>query len=133
MDSREGRMNTVPGCPESTRKQDHLKVSFKVLKYLMGAFFYRFWTSAWTRIGKRTESDLAAVKDPTRKRLIGQTTDEIEAFANFGCIATGILQIIALNFGQTIWQKYAGWLRTVTSIVPSEEIVKSVVQHDVLP
>jgi hypothetical protein len=130
MDSREGRMNTVPGCPESTRKQDHVKVSFIVLKYLMGAFFYRFWTSALPRIGKRTESDLAAAKDPTRKRLIRQTTDAIEAFANFGCIATGILQIIALNFGQTIWRKYAGWLRTVASIVPSEEIAESVVQHE---
>lgn len=64
------------------------------------------------------------------KKLIGQTTDAIEAFANFGCIATGILQIIALNFDHTIWRKYAGWLRTVTSTAPSEEIVKSVVQHE---
>ena len=107
-----------------------IEVSFKVLKHLMGAFFYRFWTSAWPRIGKRTESDLATVKDTARKRLIGQTADAIEAFANFGCIATGILQLIALNFDQTIWRKYAGWLRTVTSTVPSEEIVKSVVQHE---
>jgi len=34
---------------------------------------------------------------------------------NFGCIATGILQMIALNFHETIWRKYQGWLRTVTS------------------
>jgi hypothetical protein len=107
-----------------------IEVSFKVLKHLMGAFFYRFWTSAWPRIGKHSESDLAAIKDPAMKRLIGQTTDAIEAFANFGCIATGILQIIAMNFDQTIWRQYAGWLRTVTSTVPSEEIVKSVVQHE---
>jgi len=107
-----------------------IEVSFKVLKHLMGAFFYRFWTSAWPRIGKQTESDLAAVKEPAMKRLIGQTTNAIEAFANFGCIATGILQIIALNFDQTIWRKYAGWLRTVTSSVPSEEIVKSVIQQE---
>ncbi len=107
-----------------------IEVSFKVLKHLMGAFFYRFWTSAWPRIGKQTESDLAAVKEPAMKRLIGQTTNAIEAFTNFGCIATGILQIIALNFDQTIWRKYAGWLRTVTSTVPSEEIVKSVIQQE---
>ena len=107
-----------------------IEVSFKVLKHLIGAFFYRFWTGAWPRIGKRSESDLSAVKDPARKRLIAETTDAIEAFANFGCIATGILQIIALNFDQTIWRKYAGWLRTVTSTIPSEEIVKSVVQHE---
>ncbi|MDZ7582737.1 MAG: hypothetical protein U5R30_19680 [Deltaproteobacteria bacterium] len=107
-----------------------IEVSFKVLKHLMGAFFYRFWTSAWPRIGKRTASDLSKITDSRRQRLIQQTTNAIEAFANFGCIATGILQIIALSFHETIWREYAGWLRSVTSTVPSEEVVKSVIQQE---
>ena len=44
-----------------------IEVSFKVLKHLMGAFFYRFWTSAWPRIGKQTESDLAEINDPRKQ------------------------------------------------------------------
>jgi hypothetical protein len=107
-----------------------IEVSFKMLKQMMGVFFYRFWTSAWPRIGRKTKSDLSAVTNPNQKKLIQQTTDAIEAFANFGCIATGILQIISLNFHQTIWSKYAGWLRTVTSLIPSEEVVKSVIQQE---
>ena len=107
-----------------------IEVSFKVLKHLMGAFYYRFWTSAWPRIGKRTVSDLSEITDSRRKRLIQQAADAIEAFTNFGCIAIGILQIIALNFHETIWRKYAGWLRTITSTVPSEEVVKSVIQQE---
>ena len=107
-----------------------IEVSFKVLKHLMGAFYYRFWTSAWPRIGKRTVNDLSEVTDSRRQRLIQEAADAIEAFANFGCIATGILQIIALNFHETIWRKYAGWLRTITSTVPSEEVVKAVIQQE---
>jgi hypothetical protein len=107
-----------------------IEVSFKVLKHLIGAFFYRFWTSAWPRIGKCTVSDLSKIKDPNKQSLIQQTTNAIEAFAGFGCIATGVLQIISLNFHQTIWRKYAGWLRTVTSTIPSEEIVKAVIQQE---
>jgi len=107
-----------------------IEVSFKVLKHLIGVFFYRFWTSAWPRIGKRTESDLSAAEDARSQSLIGQTTNAIEAFVNFGCIATGILQIVSLNYHQTIWQNYLGWLRTVTSTIPSEEIVKSVIQEE---
>lgn len=107
-----------------------IEVSFKMLKHLMGVFFYRFWTHAWPRIGKATQSDLSTVTDACRQRLIQQTTNAIEAFANFGCIAAGILQIISLDFHQTIWRKYAGWLRTVTSTIPSEEIVKSVMQQE---
>ena len=45
---------------------------------------------------------------------------------NFGCIATGILQMLSLNFHETIWDKYRGWLRTVRSTIPSEEVVRSV-------
>jgi len=107
-----------------------IEVSFKVLKHLMGAFFYRFWTSAWPRIGKRNVSDLSSVDDQRSRRLIRQTANAIEAFMNFGCIATGILQIVSLNFHQTIWKKYLGWLRTVTSTIPSEEVVRSVIQEE---
>lgn len=107
-----------------------IEVSFKVLKHLMGAFFYHFWTSAWPRIGTRNVSDLSSVDDQRSRRLIRQTANAIEAFMNFGCIATGILQIVSLNFHQTIWGKYLGWLRTVTSTIPSEEVVRSVVQEE---
>jgi hypothetical protein len=107
-----------------------IEVSFKVLKHLMGTFYYRFWTRAWPRIGKRTVSDLSEITDARRKRLIQEAVDAIEAFTNFGCIATGILQIIALKFHGTIWETYAGWLRTVTSTIPSEEVVKSVIQQE---
>ena len=123
---------TLP-APQIVRAYSYrfkIEVSFKVLKHLMGAFYYRFWTSAWPRIGKRTVSNLSDITDSRRKRLIQQTADAIEAFANFACIATGILQIIALNFHETIWKKYAGWLRTVTSTIPSEEVVKSVIQQE---
>ena len=107
-----------------------IEVSFKVLKHLMGAFFYRFWTHAWPRIGKATQSDLSGVIDERRQNLIADVADAIEAFVNFGCIATGILQMLALNFHETIWCRYMGWMRTVSSTVPSEEVVKSVIQQE---
>ncbi len=107
-----------------------IEVNFKVLKHLIGAFFYRFWTSAWPSIGKQNLSDLSSVNAERSRRLIQQAADAIEAFMNFGCIATGILQIISLNFHETIWDKYRGWLRTVTSLIPSEEVVRSVIQQE---
>jgi hypothetical protein len=106
-----------------------IEVSFKVLKHLMGVFFYHFWTSVWPKIGKRVESDLSSVGADS-ERLIAQTTNAIEGFVNFGCIATGILQIIALNFYNTIWKNYRGWLRTITSVIPTEETVRSVIQEE---
>jgi len=108
-----------------------IEVNFKVLKHLMGVFFYHFWTGVWPKIGKLKESDLSTIADDIRsKRLIRQATNAIEGFVNFGIIATGTLQIIAMNFDQNIWRKYSGWMRTVTSSIPSEEVVRSVIQEE---
>ena len=106
-----------------------IEVNFKVLKHLMGVFFYHFWTSVWPKIGKRNKSDLSSIVTRSEK-LIAQTTCAIEGFVNLGCIATGILQIIALNLHQTIWETYRGWLRTITSAIPTEETVRSVIQEE---
>jgi len=107
-----------------------IEVSFKVLKHLMGAFFYRFWTHDWPRIGKATQSDLSGVINERSQNMIADVADAIEAFVNFGCIATGILQMLALNFHEKIWGRYMGWMRTVSSTIPSEEVVKSVIQQE---
>jgi len=48
---------------------------------------------------------------------------------NFGCIATGILQLLSLKCSQMIWKSYRGWPRTTTSEVPSEETVMIVIQQ----
>ncbi|WP_024333284.1 hypothetical protein [Desulfotignum balticum] len=107
-----------------------IEVSFKVFKHLIGAFSYWFWTHAWPCVGKANSSDLSKINDRRRQRLIAETTDFIEVFVNFGCIATGILQVLALNYHETIWKRYMGWLRTVSSTIPSEEVVQSVIQQE---
>jgi len=107
-----------------------IEVNFKILKHLMGAFFYHFWTKVWPDIGKLNEADLSSCTDPRSEKLIAQAMDAIESFVNFGCIATGILQILSLNYHKTIWRKYKGWLRTYSSSIPSEEIVKSIIQEE---
>lgn len=107
-----------------------IEVNFKVVKHVIGAFFCHFWTSVWPDIGSENQSDLSSCSSPRDKKLITETMNAIEGFVNFGCIATGILQILSLNFHETIWNQYNGWLRTITSPFPSEETVKYVVQEE---
>lgn len=107
-----------------------IEVNFKVVKHVIGAFFCHFWTSVWPDIGSENQSDLSSCSSPRDKKLITETMNAIEGFVNFGCIATGILQILSLNFQETIWNQYNGWLRTITSPFPSEETVKYVVQEE---
>ena len=60
-----------------------IEVSFKMLKHLMGAFSYRFWTSVWPRIGKNNVSDLSSINDQRSRRLIRQTANAIEGVHEF--------------------------------------------------
>jgi len=107
-----------------------IEVNFKVVKHLIGAFFCHFWTSVWPNIKNANQSDLSSCNSAREKKLITETMNAIEGFVNFGCIATGILQILSLNFHVTIWKQYNGWLRTITSLIPSEETVKFVIQEE---
>ena len=107
-----------------------IEVTFKVLKHLIGTFSYRFWTYTWPKIGTRTQSDLSCCLGTYPRMLIAQTVNAIEGFVNFGCIATGILQLLSIKFHDTIWSQYRGWLRTISSSIPSEETARLVVQHE---
>lgn len=104
-----------------------IEVIFKYLKHVLGSFCYHFWTLAMPRVSKKGKVDLNNVGEAQQRR-IAKTVDAIEAFVNFGCIALGILQILAMNYPQTIWSKYTGWLRTKRSEIPSIETVRLVIQ-----
>ena len=83
-----------------------------------------------SKLNRKTYVDICYVTNAAKQRLIAETVNAIEGFVNFGCIAFGILQILALNYPLTIWRKYTGWLRTTKTVVPSEEIVRLVIQEN---
>ncbi len=108
-----------------------IEVNFKVLKHVMGVFSYHFWTRVWPRLNKtENEVDITKVSDPRTIRLIRQAANAVEGFANMGIIALGLLQILAMSSHQTIWEKYRGWLRTIRSTIPSEEVTRSVIRME---
>ncbi|MDA8336546.1 MAG: hypothetical protein M0Z41_16410, partial [Peptococcaceae bacterium] len=106
-----------------------IEVCLKMLKLLVGSFCYHFWSKSLPKRDRRGHSDLDSVTGENGKANIVKTVRAIEAFMNFGCIATGILQLLSLKYGPMIWKSYRGWLRTTTSEVPSEETVMSVIRE----
>ena len=54
----------------------------------------------------------------------------IEGFVNIALIATGLLQILALRHADRILHLHHWWMRTYPRDVPSEEMVKTVIQHE---
>jgi hypothetical protein len=56
----------------------------------------------------------------------------IEMLANLSAILVGILQILTLGFPREIWKDNTRWLRTYSSIIPSEYIVNGVLAQTIL-
>jgi hypothetical protein len=110
-----------------------VEVTFKSLKHTIGSFFYHFWTAALPRFSRKTtETDLSQITDPRDKEKIVATAKAIEVFVFLGCVAMGILQMIALRYPTTVWNRFTGWLRTKTPGITSVETVRASLQEEVL-
>jgi len=107
-----------------------IEVSFKSLKHLLGTFCYHFWCKNMPRLNKKTDVDLSQINDRKIQKKIAQKLEAIERFVSLGCIALGLLQILAEKYPCRIWKKYGGWLRTIRGGRPSVEVVLSVIRDE---
>src|SRR5256714_15005350 len=55
-----------------------------------------------------------------------------DSFVMLGCIALGLLQLIALKFPEQIWASFTRFLRTRSRALPSERTVKAVLAQELV-
>ncbi len=110
---------------ELYRSRIRVEIMFDMLKNLIGAFCYRFWTK------KLPESSGKPLKNKKLKKPAAESINTVrscweacERFVMLGVIALGLLELIALKFSSTIWEHYDGYLRTRSRDLPSERTVK---------
>jgi len=112
-------------------KRFKIEVTFKMLKHILGGFCYHFWTRAWNvQKGKILSAEKLKNMPDASKRKIAEALNAIEAFVNIAMIAAGLLQLMAIEHADVIQQQHRWWLRTYSSAVPSEEMVRVVIQHE---
>jgi hypothetical protein len=108
-----------------------IEVTFKTLKHVMGGFAYHFWTSMWRdEQGRALQLEQLEHLTDRAKRLIADAMNAIEAFVNIALIATGVLQLLAIDCTEEIRKRHRWWMRTYSSEVPSEEMVRNVLRHE---
>lgn len=108
-----------------------IEVTFKMVKHILGGFCYHFWTKAWS-VPKGKSLSIETIESMAKKDKIriANAANAIEAFVNLAMIATGLLQLMALEHADVIQRRYTWWLRTYSSVIPSEEMVRTLVQHE---
>lgn len=104
-----------------------IEILFAMLKHLLGAFRFRFWSKKLPRHARRPSAnrDLKAPL-PQHRSTVAACWQAAETFVLCAAIAQGLLQLIALRFGPQVWQHHTLYLRTQSRALPSERTVKQV-------
>jgi len=90
-----------------------IETMFNMLKNLVGGFQCHFWSKKMPRHSRKPCSN-KILKSPKKEDLhtINACWKATEGFVMIGCIALGLLQLIASKFSNPIWNSYQGFLRT---------------------
>jgi hypothetical protein len=113
--------------------RSRIEVMFDVLKNIIGAFRFRFWTKALPRHPRRPRANrFLQAPAPQDLATVANCWQAYEVFVLCASIALGLLQLIALRFSDTVWLHHHRYLRTQSRALPSENTVKQVIAPRVL-
>ena len=110
-----------------------IEIMFAMLKTLLHAFCFRFWTKALPRHPRRPRAN-RHLQAPGAEHChtVEFCWNAYERFVLCAAIAQGLLQLIALRFETQVWQQHTLYLRTQSRSLPSERTVKQVLVPEVL-
>lgn len=103
-----------------------IEVTFRAMKQLIKGFFSHFWSKSMPELNKYapkgSPDPLETLTDKKDRIRIIKSLKALESHALFGCIAIGMLQMIALIFSNKIEGGFR-WLRTKSNEIASEATV----------
>ena len=107
--------------------RSRIEILFDVMKNLLGAFRFHFWTKKLPRHSRRPTAN-RKLKAPRPEHLptVEACWQAYEIFVLCAAIALGLLQLIALRFTTEVWQRHFLYLRTRSRSLPSEKTVQQV-------
>jgi hypothetical protein len=104
-----------------------IEIAFDMLKNLIGAFRYRFWSKGLPRHCRKPKKN-AKLKGPSKDNVakVKKCWTAIERFTMIGAISHGLLQLVSIKYHKTVWNHFGLYLRTRSRELPSERTVKHV-------
>ncbi len=110
-----------------------IEIMFDMLKNMIGAFNYHFWSKGLPRHSRKPKKN-DKLQKPSAQELnnVKNCWKAIEGFVMMGSISLGLLQFIGHKYQTSIWKHFDIFLRTRSRQLPSERTVKHVVGRFIL-
>jgi hypothetical protein len=110
-----------------------IEVGFRQAIHGLGAYAYHFWMAKMRR-RPRGSGNQDIRKQPRRyKDSVRRKIAAYHRFVQLGCIAQGLLQLLALEHRPTVWERFRSWLRTMNPEQPPSESVVAQALRTTLP
>lgn len=100
-----------------------IEVGFKQAIHTVGSYGYHFWMMDMKPIRRRGGDQYLHHESDDYRSLVRRKIDAYHRFVQLGCVAQGLLQHLALNFGPEVWRGFRSWLRTMDPQRPPSELV----------
>ncbi len=104
-----------------------VETMFDMLKNLLGAFSYRFWSKRMPRHSRKPKKNKDLITPFSEDiKTVWLCQDAYERFTMPAAITPGLLQLISLKYPQAVRNRFNVYLRTRSRELPSERTVKFV-------
>ena len=107
-----------------------IEVGFRQALHVVGAYAYHFWMKTMTPIRNNDKGQKIYNKSAQYRCAVKRKLKAYHIYVQLACIAQGLLQHLALSFGDRVWREFRSWLRTMnTHRPPSELVVTYAMRH----
>lgn len=112
-----------------------IECTFREMKQQMGGFSYHFWSKSMPKLNRYLEKGqahpLEHVKDEKDQANIQMTVKAIEGYVMCGCIAMGLLQLLAVDYSHRTPGLFLRYLRTPSKAIVSEATVMAYLRKSI--
>jgi hypothetical protein len=110
-----------------------IEVGFRQAIHGIGTYAYHLWMAKMRRRKRGSGNQDIRKRSRRYKEAVRRKIAAYHRFVQLGCIAQGLLQLLALEHRPTVWQRFRSWLRTMNPEQPPSELVVAQALRTTLP
>jgi len=100
-----------------------IEAGFRQAVQGLGTYAYHFWMAGLTRRRRGSGNQDIRKRSSGYKKAVRRKIRAYHRFVQLGCIAQGMLQLLAIEKRKTVWQHFRSWMRTMNLDRPPSELV----------
>jgi hypothetical protein len=98
-----------------------IEVGFRQAIQVLGTHFYHFWMRAMSPRKRGAGTQDIRKRSRAYKQRVRRKIGAYHRFLQLGCIAQGLLQLLAIQHRLSVWARFHSWLRTMHPERPPAE------------